>query len=183
MVNSVKKANRKLAEKKQENSFWCCVRDGSSKRWHLSLDVRKEPAPWRAGGAESQLERTAGSVGITEGGLMCLDSSLVNSDEIKAGLWGGLVVYIGVSEALCFNLDSSQCWSPKAHKKGSGFMDVSWNMVGTLDSLRLRSMDASSWDLKNFGVLLWRKSDLDVVSVFCGSCRQLPTLGGLRQQI
>lgn len=115
----------------------------------------------------------AGSVGITEGGLMCLDSSLVNSDEMKAGWWwvGGLY---GVSEALRFNLDSSQCWSPKAHKKGSGCMGGSWNMVGTPDSLRLRSMDASSWDLQNFGVLLWRRSDLDVVSVFCGSCRQLP---------
>lgn len=53
-------------------------------------------------------------------------------------------------------------------------MGVSWNIVGTLDSSRLRGMDASSRDLQNFGVLLWRKSDLDVVSVFCGSCSQLP---------
>lgn len=87
MANPVKKANRELAEKKQENSFWCCVRKGSSKRWHLSLDLRKEPAPWRAGGAEFQLEGMAGSIRITEGVMVCLDSSLMNSDEIKAG-WG-----------------------------------------------------------------------------------------------
>lgn len=79
--------------------------------------------------------------------MVYLDSSLVNSDEIKIGWWGGLVVYTGVSEALSFSRDSSQCWSPKARKKCSGSMAVSWNMVGTLDSSRLRSMAAGSWEL------------------------------------
>lgn len=41
--------------------------------------------------------------------MVCLDSSLMNSDEIKAGWGGGLVVYTGGSEAPSFSLDSSQC--------------------------------------------------------------------------
>lgn len=159
----MKKANRKMAEKNQEeNSFWCCVRKGFSKNY-FSLDLRKEPATWRAGGAEFQLEGVAGNFRITEGGLMCLDSSLMNSDGVKVE---GVVVYTGVSKAWGFILGNSQCWGPKVHKKCSGSMCMSWNMAGTLDSSRLRNMASSSWELQNFGFLLWRKTDLDVVSVF-----------------
>lgn len=161
----------------QENSsFWCWVKKGFSKRWHLSLDLRKEPGIWKAGWGEFPFEEVAGSIGIAEGGLVCLAPHSWAALGLRQG---GRFIQSGGS-VLSVSRPTS---GAKGQQEVLRVHGVPWSMAGkewSRPGLSKTQENRLSPGAVELWILLWRRSYLDAVSVFCHGCSKLQNRCWLR---
>ena len=108
----------------------------------------------------------AGNIGIPEGGQVCRGSSLMSSDGIKAG-WVVHAVGRGCTECQPGPPLGLKSQGPQEVLRVHG---VSCNMAGkewSRPGLSKTEENGLSPGAAELWILLWRKSDLDVMSVFC----------------